>query len=175
MSDTERFWNKVTTSVDGCWMWTGATDSKGYGRFSMGGSHKLDGSRRNSMVAAHRFSYELVNGSIPKTSAYHGMCVLHKCDTPGCVNPRHLFLGTNEDNVHDMDRKGRRINGQLSGSSHANSKLVESDVLLMLDMYRSSRVSQTELAKRFNVCSATVNHILNGRIWSHLTKIPKRK
>jgi hypothetical protein len=76
----------------GCWLWTGSVDKSGYG------TTKLDGKWRTM----HRLSWEYHNGQIPK-----GLQVLHKCDVPSCINPEHLFLGTQKDNVHDGIRKGR--------------------------------------------------------------------
>ena len=79
----------------GCWLWFGALDGyKKYGCFRVG--------KKN--LRAHRVSWELYRGSIPK-----GMQVLHKCDVPPCVNPDHLWIGTQRDNVNDMIRKGRRM------------------------------------------------------------------
>ncbi len=158
---------KVDTSGD-CWTWLGATDEKGYGRFSIGGSHKADGSRRNSMVAAHRFSYEAHIGPIPRFSGDERICVLHRCDNPACVRPEHLFLGTDRDNVHDMDRKGRRVNGQLRGSRHPGAILTEEQVRTIVDLHRIRGVSQAQLSREFGVCTSTVNHIFTGRLWKHL-------
>jgi len=87
----ERFWDKVQ-KTDTCWLWIGSTNQDGYGRFNIGG--KLGG--------AHRYSFELHTGEIPE-----GMHVLHTCDTPACVRPDHLFLGTHSDNMQDMYRKRR--------------------------------------------------------------------
>lgn len=162
-----RFMRKVDTSGD-CWKWLGAKDEKGYGRFSVGGSHKPDGSRRNSMVAAHRFSYEAHVGPIPKSSGNVRMCVLHRCDNPACVRPDHLFVGTDLDNVRDMDRKGRRVNAQLRGSSHHAAVLTEEKVLEIVRLHRVHGITQAQLSRDFGVCTSTVNHIFTGRLWRHL-------
>jgi hypothetical protein len=88
---TARFWKSV--NKDGyCWLWTRKPDAYGYGVFSVNGRH----------TRAHRFSWELHHGPVPD-----GLWVLHKCDTPACVRPDHLFIGTQMDNVTDMIAKGR--------------------------------------------------------------------
>lgn len=163
----QRFWAKVDTSGE-CWVWIGGKDRKGYGRFSMGSARKPDGTRRNSMVAAHRFSYELENGPIPDGPGFHGFCVLHRCDNPSCVLPKHLFLGTNEDNVHDMDSKGRRVNNQIKGSGHRNAVLNEEQVREIVAKHYGEGRTQKSLALEYGVCHATVNHIFTGRLWGHL-------
>jgi hypothetical protein len=89
----DRFDKKVV-KTDGCWNWTGRT-VKGYGTLRMGLKY----------VGAHRVSYELHKGEIPP-----GMCVLHSCDNPGCVNPAHLWAGTKNDNNVDKGKKGRSRN-----------------------------------------------------------------
>lgn len=90
---------KVDEST-GCWVWNACKDTKGYGLFQMG--QRPTGSYKAS--AAHRVSWQIHKGEIPK-----GMNVLHKCDNPPCVNPDHLFLGTQQDNTNDMIKKGRGI------------------------------------------------------------------
>lgn len=91
-----RFWNKVDVGqVDECWEWLGARGGKGYGYFHF----------RGQMVGAHRVSWMLCNQQeIPE-----GMHVLHRCDNMACVNPHHLWLGTNHDNVQDREAKGRGV------------------------------------------------------------------
>lgn len=92
-SAAERFWPKVDKSGD-CWLWTGATYPSGYGEFMFD----------TSIVAAHRAAWRLTRGSIPE-----GTLVLHRCDVRACVNPAHLFLGSQLDNMRDMAHKGRGV------------------------------------------------------------------
>jgi len=88
----ERFWAKVDRTDD-CWLWTACRTTHGYGQFRP---------ERSRGAQAHRVAWELTNGPIPA-----GMLVLHRCDNPPCVNPAHLFLGTQSDNMRDMYAKGR--------------------------------------------------------------------
>ena len=170
-----RFMAKVEVHENGCWMWRGAKDRKGYGMFSVGKGRKPDGTRRNSMRLAHRVSYELFKGQIPEHDSHHGMCVLHMCDTPGCVNPDHLFLGTNTDNVHDMDEKGRRVNVPNRGSKHGNAVLDEAKVKEIMVKLKSRYPTQREIAKMYGVSYATINHIKTGRLWAHVTGVKREK
>ena len=86
---------RLERNPSGCWVWQGPKNSDGYGTIGAGG-------RRGKGVYCHRLMWSLVHGPIPD-----GMCVLHRCDVPACVNPDHLFLGTIKDNNYDMLRKGR--------------------------------------------------------------------
>ena len=155
--------------TNACWQWTAAKDRKGYGKFSMGNYKNPDGTKRNSMVSAHRVSYEMFVGAIPKGEGFHGTCVLHKCDNPSCVNPDHLFLGSNADNVRDMDAKRRRVNKQPKGGAHKNAVLDECQAIEIYRMCMDKVARQKDIAKQFNVCLSTVNHIKTGRLWGHLT------
>lgn len=99
----ERFWSKTTPEPNsGCWLWTASLGSTGYGQISIDGRHRK----------AHRVSWELHNGEIPD-----GMCVLHRCDVPSCVNPEHLWLGDQPANLKDMWAKGRGV-APFAGMTH---------------------------------------------------------
>ncbi len=96
MSNKMDFWNKVNKVPSGCWEWAGGKNN-GYGVLCVSGK----------TIKAHRYAWILTNGEIPKGEGYHGTCVLHKCDNPSCINPDHLFLGSNADNVRDRVAKNR--------------------------------------------------------------------
>ena len=156
-----RFWEKVDILGDNdCWEWRASTTRQGYGRIHH---------NRKAMLA-HRVSWLLHYGEIPTTHDYHGTCVLHNCDNPPCVNPRHLFLGTQADNLTDMTDKGRR--GQPNppppiGEKNGNSKLTESDVLLIRRYLTVGKWKQKTIAKLFGVCKATITGIKNRQRWAH--------
>ena len=93
---TNRFWEKVDVGgLDDCWLWKKSVRNDGYGQFCVGG-------RSGRTIAAHRVAYEIENSHVPD-----GKWVLHKCDNPSCINPKHLFIGTHKDNYDDMRKKGR--------------------------------------------------------------------
>jgi hypothetical protein len=115
-ADEARFWAKV--NKDGptmphmespCWVWTAFKNQGKYGMVGVGG---------RKVRLAHRVSWILSNGPIPHDGSAHGICVLHRCDNPSCVNPSHLFLGTNADNVRDKTSKGR--NNAPQGDRHGS-------------------------------------------------------
>jgi HNH endonuclease len=95
---SRRFWSK-TRKTNGCWLWIGAKNAAGYGKVFW----NKDTERRSVLTDAHRTSWLLHFGPIPD-----GCYVCHACDTPSCVNPQHLWLGTNSDNILDAIRKGRK-------------------------------------------------------------------
>jgi hypothetical protein len=92
----------VPVTETGCWLWLGEYSHNGYGRFRLG----------NRRIAAHRHAWELDHGPIPD-----GLMACHKCDTPSCVNPSHLFLGTCKQNKQDSVRKGRHSHGKKASDA----------------------------------------------------------
>ena len=161
----DRYLAKVDKSggPDACWLWTGSTN-KGYGQ--LGAGPCPPGVARNSRkpIKAHRFAYELENGAIPD-----GMNVLHGCDAPRCCNPRHLFLGTQADNMRDMDTKGRRVTPDRRGERHGRARLTDDDVRQIRAIYAAGTMSQTELGRLFKVTQVQISSIVRRESWSHVS------
>jgi len=133
-----------------CWLWTGRLESNGYARV------KRQDSR--NQVSVHRAAWEMKHGEVPA-----GMCVLHRCDVRNCV--RHLFLGTQRDNMLDMLRKGRA--NKAKGSTHGMSKLSEEQVLRILKL-RGKGISIADLSYDFRVSYMQIKRICSGECWAHL-------
>lgn len=133
----------------GCILWMG-TNVRGYGQIEV---RRPDGSYKKAR--AHRVAWSLAYGEIPA-----GMHVLHKCDTPACIRPDHLFLGTNADNTADKVAKGRHPCGEKSSSA----KLTEAQVIAIRNDQRPSRV----IADEFGVKKTQVGDIRAGRRWKHI-------
>jgi len=144
----ERFWEKVDKSGS-CWNWTASIYSNGYGKFSVD---------RNT-VRAHRFSYELKHGQIPAN-----LVIMHSCDNRLCVNPAHLSVGTQFDNVQDMIVKSR----QTVGSARKDSKLTEAKILEIRAKYSSETYSQKDLADEYGVAQMTICNIVRRAVWKHI-------
>lgn len=142
----EKFWSKVEKTSD-CWIWLGAKHAKGYGHIHLG----------NTVEKAHRVSYRINFGTIP-----FGMFVLHRCDNPGCVNPDHLFLGTNEDNMADMKAKGR--GNAPRGEAQHLSRLSEAAVLSI----RGSAETGRRLARAYSVSPQTICDVRKRKTWKHI-------
>ena len=162
--DKARFWAKVAKSEekDSCWLWIASKDDAGYGRFSIG----------RQDLRAHRFSWMQSNGPIPYHGSYHGMCVCHKCDNPSCVNPSHLFLGTNADNAIDKAAKGRSTKGRpakniVRGESSGKSILTSLGVIEMRRLYNLGHNARS-LSIKFNVSPTTILDAVKRRTWAHI-------
>jgi len=151
MNEWPNFWVRVE-KTPGCWLWKGARGSCGYGNIQPWG-------RNGPTFRAHRFAYELLVGLIPK-----GLLVLHKCDNPACVNPAHLFLGTQADNLRDMDSKGRRV--VVRGERNGHAKLRQEQVEEIRTGYASGTITQKELASQYGIDISTVSLIVRGKRWA---------
>lgn len=146
-----QFW-KHTEKRGQCWLWTGLTDKDGYGQMSHNrGAHRT--------LKAHRVSWELHCGPIPA-----GICVCHHCDVPACVNPEHLFLGTQRDNQQDCASKGR----QCKGEDVPQSRLTANQIKQIREL-RQQGVRPNTLAKCFGVEYHHIWQIVNRRRWKHVT------
>jgi hypothetical protein len=146
---------KVTES--GCWIWTGTVDKNGYGHVLI--NYKT--------LKAHRLSWLIHNGEIPA-----GQLVCHRCDVPGCVNPHHLFVGTQSDNMQDMHRKKRHTmrdkrwvqRMDVRGAKNPNAKFTEDDVRYI----RSSTEKATDLARKYGVHRNRIYEILKRQTWKEI-------
>jgi hypothetical protein len=141
----------------GCWLWTAGCTSGGYGTFGV----RVDGRWR--MMRAHRIAWQLHVGPIPP-----GLCALHHCDTPPCVNPQHLFLGTQAENNRDMTAKGRRA--PTVGGANPNAALSEAEALSILRL-KGSGQRQADVALSFGVTQTQVSRIWLGKAWAHLSGV----
>lgn len=157
----QRFWPRVVPgqAPDACWEWDGSHNAKGYGLFA-----RPDIDR--GYWLAHRFSWSLHNGDIPA-----GLYVCHRCDNRGCVNPAHLFLGTQSDNMKDCGRKGRtnyQRHGAPRGDRNHNTKIPDATVMEMRRLYAAGGVSQNALADRFGIKRNQAQDLISGRKRTYL-------
>jgi hypothetical protein len=137
----------IPEPYSGCWIWTGSYAGDGRNEYGVTPARER----------AHRVSWLIHRGPIPK-----GLCVCHKCDTPLCVNPDHLFLGTHGDNARDRARKGR--NRDQNGVLHSMAKLSDQDILAI----RSDRRTRKVIAGQYRIHPVHVWRIKTKRRWRHL-------
>ncbi len=150
MTVEARFWAKVDKrGPHECWPWKAARCGNGYGGFRGG----------ERWGRAHRFAYQLCVGPIRPE-----FCVCHHCDNRLCVNPAHLFLGTQADNIHDAQIKGRMAHGARQGASRLTNERVRE----IRDAYGNGNISQRALAKRYGVAQKTIGSIVLRRTWRHI-------
>ncbi len=155
-----RFWSFV--DKDGpihpvlkskCWIWMGSTSG---GRSLPHGSFGVKG----KLVRAHRFSWELANGPIPP-----GKKCLHLCDNPRCVNPDHLHLGTQKENVQEMWERDRK---NVDGSNNPAAKLTDPQAMEIRTLYSyrgKGGLTLTQLAHKFGVGTSTIHRVVTGQTW----------
>lgn len=152
MTKHTTFWEKVERT-ESCWNWKASKDRYGYGQLTCQGKHRM----------AHHVAYELTKGAIPD-----GLCVLHHCDNPSCVNPEHLYLGTHRHNTQDMMQRGRNQCGRFPGSTNPTSKLTEEDVKTIRWMHENGTLSNQAIADHFGVTGALIGMIVKRKIWKHI-------
>jgi hypothetical protein len=131
----------------GCWLWTASLTRDGYGKAWWGKS-----------IRAHRLVWMLLRGPIDDEKK-----LLHRCDRPACCNPDHLFVGTQRENVEDMDRKGRRK--PVHGGAHWNARLTADKARIIRERYAAGGVTQAQLGAILGVSEAAVSDVLRGRTW----------
>lgn len=158
-----RFWEKVDKTGD-CWLWTAALfQQNGYGQ-------AWDGERPTT---AHRVAYRITYGDPPPDKPF----VLHRCDVRACVRPTHLFAGSQADNIHDMDTKGRRRTVARRGEANAGARLTSAQVHEIRELYAAGgakyrgvgrrAITHRTLAARFGVSHNSIGRIVKGLAWRH--------
>ena len=145
----KRFVKNVTIEDAGCWVWQASYATGGYGAFGYHGK----------VAKAHRIAMMLWRG-FDINSLLH---VCHHCDNPPCVNPDHLFVGTNADNVKDCMSKGRKLRGEAL----TQSKLTDSDVVL-IRMLAETPMHRYDIATMFGVSDGTLSFAINRKTWNHV-------
>lgn len=152
----KRLQNTIELNENGCWIWKGykCEPKKLYGLTSVA----IDGKKRK--ILAHRLSYLLWNGNIPK-----GLFVLHSCDTPLCINPEHLHLGTAKKNSDEMKERGREK--KATGRSNSSTKLCENIVCEIRSLYKKG-MTQRQISEKYKICSSNVNSIIHYRTWKYV-------
>ena len=147
-SDAARFWSQVDVGNPAqCWLWRGATDHKGYGRFWWDGR----------TAGAHRYAFEDAH------PGEHAQAVLHTCDNPPCCNPSHLRGGTLSENMRDRDTKERQARGSRQGSA----RFTEDEVLAIRARHAAGETGR-QIADSLNIGHTTIYAIINRRNWRHI-------
>jgi hypothetical protein len=165
----ERFWSYVDRSGgdEACWIWTGGRNIRGYGVFRIG----------STKINSHRYAWIIIRGPVPDS-----LYVCHDCpggDNPACVNPAHMFLGTNGDNQRDASAKGRSAHGDnhpsrlhperlKRGEENGQSKLTTEQVRSIRVEYATGAMTQDELAQKYHVVRNAIWMIVRRKTWVHV-------
>lgn len=159
----EDFEKLYVINENGCWIWIGRKHKKGYGLFG-------------DNLLAHRLSWEFNVGPI-----LNGLWVLHNCpneDNKSCINPKHLWLGTHQDNYEDAVLKGQMASGNKhgfishpeaipKGEKNGQAKITEEQALEILSLYQSG-IRQYILSKKYNLSRSAIHNLVHGVRWKHL-------
>ncbi len=146
---TVRFWAQIQKSETGCWIWTGCTNSYGYGVSRVFDKYK----------GSHRVAWEIANGKeIPK-----GLCVMHSCDVRACCNPAHLSLGTLAENAHDRHQKNRDAKGETNSNTKLSPENVR-DIRIQLAL----GAFKTALGRQYGVSEVAIAKIEKGKSHKHV-------
>lgn len=152
----QKFWNKVDKTKE-CWDWDGTGDIRGYGYITVTNPKR---------IGVHRLSWMIHNGPIPAN-----LVICHKCDSPCCVNPSHLFLGTQADNMADRVAKGRGYIRQ----AYVTAKLTSDQIKEIRSAYSPRKITQKILSEKYGVTRENIHYILKGKSWRHLEGINSKK
>lgn len=156
MDDEKHLKQRVRITPKGCWEWTGARNAYLYGKLVL----------NKKLWAAHRLSYTIFYGYIPKR-----MWVLHSCDNPPCINPNHLSLGTPKMNTEQSILRGRWVGFSDKfprGETHHHRKLTYNDVEFIREIFQAGALRQREIAKIFHVSQPTVSAIVLNKTWKSI-------
>lgn len=157
VDDEARFWSKAERrGSDDCWEWQAWRNAQGYGYFW----DRID----KRMAPAHRWIFQFVNDiKLPRSPGASGLVVCHKCDNPPCVNPAHLFLGTQDENMADMRAKGRQPDNR--GERNPNTRLTPDDIRAIRASHHGKYGDGMRIAREWGLSSAQVSKIVKGQCW----------
>ncbi len=146
------FWECMNVTESGCWEWQGYRDPAGYGQI------RID----KKLHKTHRLAFGLTYGYSPEV-------ICHHCDNPSCCNPEHLFGGTHADNVADRQAKGRTRTGHIYGEACNFAKLSTDVVKQIRSRYADGSISQSQLAREYNVTQSAIWLIVHNKKWKEIT------
>ena len=166
-----RFWQRVD-DADGdanqCWIFNGPVANHGYPNYWYMSESQLDseGKPRKRYITAHRFS-ALIEPRLGTKINEPGACVIHHCDNKLCVNPNHLTVGTQKENVHDMLAKGRDNYQAILGESNGKSKLTDQQVREIRKLYVPGKITYAKVGELYGITGDAVRYVVT-RGWKHV-------